>query len=314
MAAFCHRCGVRLQPDAQFCRECGAAIPVAEPVTDVPVPTAHPALVTPVSEAQPLLGKPQTTAPKSEGRKALQLVVWVCAGLIVLLLVIIVIRAGSSGRERQSPGPGGQTGGQPSTDSNAAQPAPPQESAMVGTKPVATPVQVKSQEDPIEALAGKWDVQCTDRGCLMFMDVLIGDPNHPANMKHPEYITIAVAINRSDRKPAYFAFDIPANADHSKGVSISFVNWENGKPVEEHAAFHIDFLSCNKECCRAEVPSGIAISSTSGGKIDLLHEFLTADHIMFWYTKKGQEYSTVKALFPFQRDYPHLMETEFKRP
>jgi hypothetical protein len=35
MAAFCHRCGVRLQPEVQFCPECGAAISVTEstPVT-----------------------------------------------------------------------------------------------------------------------------------------------------------------------------------------------------------------------------------------------------------------------------------------
>jgi hypothetical protein len=314
MAAFCRRCGVRLLPDAQFCEECGAAIPIAELAPGVPVPTAQPPLVTPVSNSQPMLSKPQTKASKSEGRKALQLAVGGFAGLIVLIMVIIMIHTGSWGRERQLPGPGGQTGGQPSTDSNAAQPARPQQPAMVGTKPVANPVQVKSQDDPIEALAGKWDVQCTDRGCLMFIDVLIGDPNHPANMKHPEYITIAVAINRSDRKPAYFAFDIPANADHSKGVSISFIGNANKGNLATDAAFHVDFSSCNQESCRASVPPVIVSSATGISNINLLKEFLTADYIMFWYTKNGQEYSTIKALFPFQRDYPHLMETALKRP
>jgi hypothetical protein len=36
MATFCDRCGVRLQPDAQFCQDCGAAISVSEPVAAQP--------------------------------------------------------------------------------------------------------------------------------------------------------------------------------------------------------------------------------------------------------------------------------------
>ena len=151
----------------------------------------------------------------------------------------------------------------------------------------------------------------------MFTDVLIGDPEHPANLKRPEYITIGVLINRSDRKPAYFDFMLPANADHSRGVSISFAgNAKNGvESVEErNATFHINFLSCNKGYCIARVQSGIASSTTGGPQIDLLQEFLTSNFITFLYIKDGQQISTIKALFPFQRDYPHLMNTELKQP
>jgi hypothetical protein len=81
----------------------------------------------------------------------------------------------------------------------------------------------------------------------MFTDVLRGDPDHPADLQHPEYLTIAVAIEQSTRKPAYFAFHIPANADQESGVFITFAKTsklENGKmdsKVEEggYLDFHL---------------------------------------------------------------------------
>ena len=45
MAAFCHRCGVPLRPDAQFCQECGAAITEPEVVRSAPPLAALPARI-----------------------------------------------------------------------------------------------------------------------------------------------------------------------------------------------------------------------------------------------------------------------------
>jgi invasion protein IalB len=197
--------------------------------------------------------------------------------------------------------------------------APQQKTVAANPTLTTDPVQAEKANlgDPIEALAGKWDIQCGDKGCMMFTDVLIGDSDHPANPKHPEYITIAVAINRSDRKPAYFAFHVPANADHSKGVIITFaktmkegVNWK--MVVDENAMSQLDFNSCDQESCVARVHSEI-LSSDGSPNIDLLERFLNSDHVLFLYTKKGKSYRTMKALFPFQRAYQHLMETELKQ-
>ena len=193
-----------------------------------------------------------------------------------------------------------------------------QQSVVTNPAPATTPTQVDktARVDPIESLAGKWDSKCSDKGCVMFTDVLIGDPDHPADLKHPEYITIAVAINRSDRKPAYFAFYVPANADHSKGVIITFAktkrdgdHWKSA--VDKNAMSQLDFNSCDQESCVARVHPEI-LSSDGKPNIDLLEEFLNSDHILFLYIKEGQPYRTIKALFPFQRDYKHLMETELK--
>jgi invasion protein IalB len=194
----------------------------------------------------------------------------------------------------------------------------PQEPSAASPKPATAPLQAEmdAQTDPIEALAGKWDSKCGEKGCVMFTDVLIGNPDHPADPKHPEFITIAVAINRSDRKPAYFAFQLPANADRKQGVIIAFIktvrDGKGWKMVNDKDSMsQLDFNSCDEESCVARVHAEI-LSSDNSPSIDLLDKFLHMDQIWFLYTKNGVPYRTMKALFPFQRDYKHLMETELK--
>ena len=184
----------------------------------------------------------------------------------------------------------------------------------------ASPSQAEKvpQGDLIEALAGSWDIRCSGKGCMMFTDVLIGDPDHPADPKNPEYITIAVAMNRSDRKPAYFAFYVPADADRAQGLIITFAkttgdgnHWES--TVDKNAISQLDFNSCDQESCVARVHPEI-LSSDGRPGMNLLEEFLNDNHIMFLYTKHGEPYRIIKALFPFQRAYKQLMETELKSP
>jgi len=196
----------------------------------------------------------------------------------------------------------------------------PQEPAAASTKPAVVPEQVDktAQADPIEALAGKWDSKCSDKGCVMFTDVLIGDPDHPADPKHPEFITIAIAINRSTRKPDFFSFELPANADRKQGVILMFAktvkDGNSWKMVEDKDSMsQLDFNSCHKESCIARVHPEI-LSSDGSPNIDLLEKFLNSSHIYFIYTKKGKPYRSLKPLFPFQRDYKQLMETELKPP
>ncbi|MGA2348878.1 MAG: hypothetical protein ABSF70_00480 [Terracidiphilus sp.] len=190
----------------------------------------------------------------------------------------------------------------------------------VASKPVqaadSTQTGENSKVDPIEALAGKWDSKCGDKGCMMFTDVLIGDPDHPATPDHPEYITIGVAINRSDRKPQFFSFDLPPDADHKQGVIIAFANTvrdgKGWKLVKDKDSMpQLDFNSCDEESCVARVHPEI-LSSDGSPNIDLLDKFMHSSQIWFLFTRKGVPYRTMKALFPFQRDYQHLMETELK--
>lgn len=171
----------------------------------------------------------------------------------------------------------------------------------------------KTKLDPIESLAGTWDIHCMQKGCLMFTDVLIGDPDHPADLKHPQYITIAVALNRSDRKVAYIDFDLPPYADRAQGFFIAFAKTtmdgnEYKTSLDKNATVHLDFFTCNKDSCIGRAPDGM-VESQGNQKVDLLREFLRDDQILFLYTKNGVPYRTIKALFPFQRAYKQLMKT-----
>ena len=185
---------------------------------------------------------------------------------------------------------------------------------------VAAPLmfaQAPQKSDPIEALAGKWDTHCGLKGCMMFTDALIGDPDHPADLKHPQYITIAVAINRRDRKLAYIDFDLPPDADRSQGFFVAFAktskdgkNWK--LTLVKSATAHFSFVNCDENSCIGRALNGL-VSSDGEPTINLLQEFLQTDQILFLFTRNGQPYRTMKALFPFQRAYQHLMETEFKQ-
>jgi invasion protein IalB len=193
-----------------------------------------------------------------------------------------------------------------------------QASASAAAAPSAAQAQAEAapQGDPIEALAGKWDFKCGDKGCVMFTDILIGDPDHPSDPNHPEYIKVGVAINRSDRKPNFFSFEVPADADRKQGVIIAFLNTakdgKGWKMVEDKDSMsQLDFNSCDEESCVARVHPEI-LSSDGSPELDLLDKFLHSSQIWFLFTKNGVPYRTMKALFPFQRDYRHLMETELK--
>ncbi len=198
--------------------------------------------------------------------------------------------------------------------------APIQELANPSKAPESPPQQNENANptDPIEALAGKWDFKCGDKGCMMFTDVLIGDPDHPADPNHPEYITIGVAINRSTRKPDFFSFDVPPDADRNQGIIIAFAKTvKDGKGwklvKDKDSMSQLDFNSCDEESCVARVHPEI-LSSDGRSNLDLLDEFLHSSQIWILFTRKGAPYRTMKALFPFQRDYQHLMETELKAP
>jgi hypothetical protein len=137
MAAFCHRCGVRLQPNAQFCQECGAVTSEPKLVQAAPEPVTQPMPPTPNSAEQRIPSTSQTKAPKSEGLGVLKVVVGIW---VALTLVVLLILAFSSGNHRQPPATGGQQGGHPSANSTPVQLNPP--------SPVSLPENSSTQSAP----------------------------------------------------------------------------------------------------------------------------------------------------------------------
>lgn len=190
---------------------------------------------------------------------------------------------------------------------------------LVATLPAAPQASAKSQPDTIQPWPGKWDVHCMTKGCVMFTDVLIGDPDHPADLAHPQFITIAVAINRSDRKPAFFDFDFPPDADRGQGAFVAFAHREKfgsrwKLAIAKATMFHLSFFTCDADSCIGRVTGHIVPARNGDPPVDVLHQFLTDDQILFLFTRKGVPYRTIKTLLPFQHAYQHLMKTELKAP
>ena len=130
---------------------------------------------------------------------------------------------------------------------------------------------------------------------------------------------MAVAINRSDREPAFFDFDFPPDADRGQGAFVTFGRTERvgnkwKLALVKPAIFHLNFFSCDHDSCIGRVTGHVVPATDGNPPVDVLHEFLTDDQILFLFTRNGVPYRTIKALFPFQRDYRHLMDTEFKAP
>jgi len=177
---------------------------------------------------------------------------------------------------------------------------------------------IAPKDDPIEALVGKWDVQCSRQGCSMFKDVLVGDPDHPADLQHPLYITITVAVDRATQKPSSFAFNVPRNRDSNPGLSIAFAktlpDGDTWTVEVQPGIIRLPFGSCSDDFCIARVKDGIVTENSSAGRMDLLGKFQSSDHVLFLFMRGGEPRRTIEPLFPFKKAYKQLLETEFKKP
>jgi len=170
-----------------------------------------------------------------------------------------------------------------------------------------------ASQDRSEEAGSKWDTKCTEKGCLMFTDVLRGDPQHPANPQHPEYLTIAVGVDRATKRPSYFGFYVPPTADPKQGLSIKFprvLAGAEGQEADKDLPLHLEFESCDHESCMATVSGG----TPEDDKLvnDLFYRFSTRADVLFLYVANGETLRTTKALSRFQRDYKQLVETQLR--
>jgi hypothetical protein len=162
-----------------------------------------------------------------------------------------------------------------------------------------------------------WDNDCSEKGCLMFHDVLVGDPDHPADPKNPEHITIAVAIDRASSKPANFDFLLPANADKDQGVIVTFAktikdgaNWKI--QLDKDLLFHLAFAECAPEGCITHISNGVVQDQKTGTELNLIDKFQDSDFILFLYTRAGQPYRAMGTLLSFKPTYQELLATKLK--
>lgn len=163
-----------------------------------------------------------------------------------------------------------------------------------------------------------WETRCMPKGCILSLDVLRGESDDPPDASDiNEYISISVAINREDSKPAYVMFQVTPYAQQDQGLFVAFTHssMENGRgklAIDSDGAVRLALSKCDHNVCIAVAPSGRAKDDETNLQIDLLDKFLHSTHLMMLYMSKGHAYRTMVLLSPFQKEYERVMREEIK--
>lgn len=156
--------------------------------------------------------------------------------------------------------------------------------------------------------AVKWDIQKAEKGTLMFLDV----PYQRDNFDSVEYLTLTVAKNKSNTRPAFISVIIPSNINKANGIFVKFsktvkkdgewaMEMEKGNPVR------VNFERCNDETCTARMINGY-VSEDNGEQQDIFQKFLNFDHVLFLFLyPDGTHKSVAVPLFSFKEQYKTLI-------
>jgi hypothetical protein len=152
-----------------------------------------------------------------------------------------------------------------------------------------------------------WDIQKSDKGSLMFLDV----PYTKEGKDSAEYLSLTVAKAKSKERPDFISVIIPNNIVQSNGIFIKFAktvtkngDWtmemEKGNPVR------INFEQCDEADCTARIIDGYA-THDGGKKEDVFKKFMDFDHVLFLFVYPDGSYKSVAVpLFSFKQQYKTL--------
>ncbi len=139
-----------------------------------------------------------------------------------------------------------------------------------------------------------------------------GDPVPPDPKDARGYVGIYVAVDRTTRKPAYFAFHVDPNSQQDQGVFVAFTKTtkEGGKfkmGLDEGGASRLPFSSCAQDSCVARIPDGLVDEGKERHRMDLLEKFLNSDSVLILYMKNGKPYRTMILLSSFKKEYAKFL-------
>lgn len=145
-----------------------------------------------------------------------------------------------------------------------------------------------------------WDLQkVPGKGTLMFLDV----PYMRDGQDSSEYLTLTVAKDETQNRPAFISVIVPSNVVQSNGIFIKFGNeeLEKGEPVRLH------FEACHDDICTARIIDGYAIDEETKEKVDIFQKFLNFRRVYFLFIyPDGTHKSVAVPLFSFQEQYKKL--------
>lgn len=170
-------------------------------------------------------------------------------------------------------------------------------------------------KDSIKALAEAaiksfiWDIEKSDKGTLMFLDVPYTRENHDS----AEYLSLIVAKNKSEKRPEFISVIIPNNIVQSNGIFVKFANTvtKKGKDremvMEKGNPKRINFERCNNEDCTARIIGSYLTDEKTNEKIDIFQNFLDFDYVLFLFIyPDGSHKSVAVPLFSFKQQYKTL--------
>ena len=151
------------------------------------------------------------------------------------------------------------------------------------------------------------------KGCIASVDILRGESGDPPDPHDTnQYVSVAVAVNRGDRKPNLITFEVDPNADRQAGLELLFAHTvADGKSwkvvLDPKGPMHLQFSGCDKTTCTFFIGGGTPDEATLKSCADLVARMQSEDHLFLSYTRGGHSYSTAVSLTLFKEAYSGLL-------
>jgi invasion protein IalB len=159
-----------------------------------------------------------------------------------------------------------------------------------------------------------WHIDCMPRGCIASVDILRGvsDISTPDPHDLNQYVSIAVAVERTTVKPSMLTFEVDPKADSESGVDLVFARTvQDGKGwkmvFDPYGPIHFAFRRCDETTCTAAVGGGTPDENTLKACADLVAKMQSEDHLFISYSRAGRSYRTAVSLALFKEAYQHLL-------
>jgi hypothetical protein len=152
------------------------------------------------------------------------------------------------------------------------------------------------------------------KGCIASVDILRGESGDPADPNDTnQYVSVPVAVNRSDSRPSLVTFEVDPNADQQAGIDLFFSHTvPDGKSwkvvVDPNGPMHLPFRRCSKTMCISFIGGGTPDEATMKSCADLVARMQSEDHLFLSYTRGGHSYRTAVSLALFKEAYASLLK------
>lgn len=172
-----------------------------------------------------------------------------------------------------------------------------------------------AQNTPEDLLRAQqsWKIDCMPKGCIASVDILRGESGDPPDPHDTsQYISVAIGVNRSDRRPSLVMFEVDSKADKNAGVDLVFAHTvadgKSWKIIVDQNGIYLPFRRCDATKCSAVLGGGkpdciLAMKSCA----DLIARMQSEDHLFLSYRRRGRPYRTAVSLALFKEAYARLL-------